>query len=261
MKLLLKNNLSLVHKITLAGLFIALVTICQKVLAINYISVIPFVRISFGGVALIMFSSYLLGPWFGLLIGAASDIIGYFIFDPKTFGFFPQITAIYALLGFASYFLFSFIRFLKNKKIMALVEYIFLFSATVGVSLFIGLNDELTLYSQTYQVTLATKIIVPICLVILSVVLVVFNFLIDNKSKKISSLPINIYQISFTCLISEVLIMVLFGTLMKGLAFGFQTYIVILIAQIIVSFINIPLSTIILMYIMYLTRKYIVNDV
>ena len=76
----LKNNLSIIQKITLSGLFIALITILQKVIAINYIAVVPFVRISFGGCALLIFASVFLGPWYGLLIGAASDILGYFIF-------------------------------------------------------------------------------------------------------------------------------------------------------------------------------------
>ena len=86
---MIKSNLSLVQKICLAGIFIPLVAIFQKVFAINYISIIPFVRISFGGAALIIFSSILLGPWFGLFVGAMSDIVGFFIFDPKMFGAMP----------------------------------------------------------------------------------------------------------------------------------------------------------------------------
>ena len=97
---MLSNRLSLTSKICLAAIFIVLATICQKVVAINYIAVIPFLRISFGGPAIIIFSSILLGPWFGLLVGLGSDVLGYFIFDPKNNAFFPQITAIYALLGF-----------------------------------------------------------------------------------------------------------------------------------------------------------------
>ena len=56
----LKANLTTVQKICFAGIFIAVVTILQKVLAINYIPVVPFLRISLGGPAVIIFSSIFL---------------------------------------------------------------------------------------------------------------------------------------------------------------------------------------------------------
>ena len=85
-------NLKPIQKICLSGLFIALTIILQKVVAINYIPIMPFVRVSPGGPALIIFSSIFLGPVYGMVIGIASDLLGYLIFDPKTMGFFPQIT-------------------------------------------------------------------------------------------------------------------------------------------------------------------------
>ena len=117
-------NLSMVQKIALAGIFIILIALFQKIFAVNYIPVLPFVRISFGGPALIIFSSILLGPWFGLLVGAASDIVGFYIFDPKMFGSAPffQITFIYALLGFASFFIYKFFQVVKNEKLLLTIE-------------------------------------------------------------------------------------------------------------------------------------------
>ena len=80
---LIKVSLAPIQKICLAGLFIALTTILQKVIAINYLAFAPFIRVSLGGPALIIFSSILLGPIYGLFVGMASDVLGYFIFDPK----------------------------------------------------------------------------------------------------------------------------------------------------------------------------------
>ena len=73
---LIKTNIPIVHKICLAGLIMALVVVLQKVVAINYIPVIPFVRLSLGGPALIIFASVLLGPIYGMLIGIGSDLLG-----------------------------------------------------------------------------------------------------------------------------------------------------------------------------------------
>ena len=64
----IKTNLSPIQKICLAGLFTALAVIMQKVVAVNYIPVLPFVRVSFCGPALIIFASILLGPIYGALV-------------------------------------------------------------------------------------------------------------------------------------------------------------------------------------------------
>ena len=83
---MLKNeliDLSITKKICLSGIFIALVVIFNKVIALNYIPIIPFVRISFGSIALLIFASIVLGPFYGLVIGAAADVLGYFVFEDK----------------------------------------------------------------------------------------------------------------------------------------------------------------------------------
>ena len=114
----IKTNISPIQKICLTGLFIALAVICQKVMAVNYIPALPFVRVSFCGPALIIFASIILGPFYGMVVGAASDLLGYLIFDPRTNPMFIQITLIYAVLGFASYFVFCLVRSITNRKLM-----------------------------------------------------------------------------------------------------------------------------------------------
>ena len=235
------KKLSLTNKICLAAIFIVLAMICQKVVAINYIAVIPFLRISFGGPAIIIFSSILLGPWFGLLVGLGSDVLGYFIFDPKSNVFFPQITAIYALMGFVSYFIFLFVKKLIGEKVIKAVSPTFIVLLLVGVILPIWLAPSLQLYGNTYILELWQKISITSALLVLTIILVLF---ISFYAKK--NTDINVYKISFSALLIELLIMVLFGTLMKGLAFGFTTYPVILLCQIIVLFVNVPLNTVLI---------------
>ena len=132
---LFKTNLTTIQKICLAGLFIALIVILQKVVAINYLAFAPFVRISFGGPALIIFASVLLGPIYGGLIGAASDLLGYLIFDPRMYPPYLQITAIYTLLGVASYYVFSFVYSIKNRKALSIIEIAVLTAIWLAVSL------------------------------------------------------------------------------------------------------------------------------
>lgn len=259
---LLKSNLSQVQKITLAGVLISLIIILQKVLAINYIPIVPFLRISLGGCALLIFASIMLGPWYGLLIGIAEDVLGYLIFDPKSMSFFPQITAIYGLMGFVSYFIFMLIRQVKNRKLMFIIEISSFIAILAAVTLFLCLNSELTLYSSTYQIELWQKIVIPIVLFVLLALLTVCIIFTDRYFKKRKDGQLfNAYQVSFACFIIEVFVMIVFGTLMKGFAFGFQTYPVILITQLMVGFINIPLNTFLISYLMiFAKRKFYVQE-
>lgn len=255
LKGLLNDRLTHIQKICIVGLFIAIVTILQKVLAINYIPIVPFLRISLGGPAVIIFSSILLGPVYGLLIGAASDVLGYFLLDPKMLGFFPQITAIYGLLGFASFFVFWLFKKIKNEKIMIIIESSVFALLLAGVSIFLFLNNNLQLYSSTYTLELWQKILI-ISVMVALFVLVLLTSLVFSKKFKDEDLPIKPTSISFSCFIIEILVMVLFGTLMKGIAFGFKTYPMILICQIIVMFINIPLNTWLIILLLRLLKRF-----
>lgn len=243
-----------IQKICLSGLFIALTVILQKVIAINYIPIMPFVRVSLGGPALIIFSSIFFGPIYGLVVGVASDILGYLIFDPKTFGFYPQITAIYGLLGFVSFFVFWLIKKLKNEKLCCLIELLSLALMAVGVSLFFILNDEVTLYSTTYSIQLWQKISITIALAVLTGILVLSLFLMRRKITP-DNANINIWQISFASFLLEIVVMVLFGSFMKSLAFNFNFFI-IAVCQLVVLFINIPMNTLLISTFMRLTNRF-----
>ena len=255
LKGLFDNRMTITQKICLSGLLIAVVTILQKVLAINYIPVIPFLRISLGGPAVIIFSSIFLGPIYGLFIGAASDVLGYFLLDPKNNAFFPQITAIYALLGFIAYFIFRLFKLVKNIGILLIIEGSF-FAILLGfVTTYLALNDNLQLYNSVYALLLWHKIVIPIILFVLLSGLFVSSILFNWKYKK-ESLPLSPITISFSCFVIELLVMVGFGTLMKGFAFGFQTYLMILISQIVVLFINVPLNTWLIILLLKITNRF-----
>lgn len=244
MKSFFRNvRLSSINKICLAGLFIAISVICQKVIAVNYIPFIPFLRISFGGPAIIIFSSLLLGPWYGLLIGALSDVLGYFVFDMSSFAYFPTITFIYALLGFMPYFIFRLLRTIKSDKTLWMILSIFMVICVVGVTIFLWTNNTLKLYGSVHEINLLIRIIIPSSMFFLFGILLMLMILFDRHSKKLNTeKQINSIQLSLSLLIIELFIMVLFGSLMKGIAFGFQTFWVILLCQIIVMFVNVPLS-------------------
>ena len=244
-------DLTIVQKIALAGIFIVLVALFQKVFAVNYIPVLPFVRISFGGPALIIFSSILLGPWFGLLVGAASDIVGFYIFDPKLMGSMPffQITFIYALLGFGSWWIYKLVTLIKNEKVMLIVEGSFFLALLTGVTLFSSLYYGVNL-------TIAERILIPTVSFIL-LTLTFFTQIFLTKYFKKKEMEVSPIHVGFASFIIEMTIMLAFGVLMKTWAFSSSSFILILVSQVIVAFFNIPLNTFLVSYIMYLSKRLI----
>lgn len=261
-----QTKLSIVNKICLGGMFIALGMILNQVVCVKEIPVIPFLKISLGAPAIIIISSLLLGPCFGGLIGGSIDFLGYLLFDAKSFPYFPQISLTYILLGIVPAFIFSFTKNIKNKKIMVGIEGFLLLFVSFLISLFLIFNDSIKLYGKVYSFDLWMKIIIVCGLFLLSFLILLFTFLMnriykrtlknDLKVNEEDNKMLNPFQISFTCLICEILVMVLFGTLMKATAFGFDMYMAILVCQILTMFFNIPLNIVLISYILLITRNY-----
>ena len=243
----IKTNISPLQKICLTGLFIALAVICQKVMAVNYIPALPFVRVSFCGPALIIFASIILGPFYGMIVGAASDLLGYLIFDPRTNPMFIQITLIYAVLGFASYFVFCLVRSITNRKLMLGIE--------IGTLLLIWGATTVFLITNA-KVELVFKIIVPIISGLLFIGLILFSILFKGKEDYPFISPLHICFASFVC---DFFFLLWFGSLMKAWAFGFNLFIAIFLCQALVMFVNVVLDTFFISTFQRFTKKYFVE--
>ena len=250
-----KTNLTVIQKICLSGLVIALVVILQKVVAINYLAFAPFVRISFGGPALIIFASILLGPIYGALIGMASDLLGYLVFDPRMYPPYLQITAIYTLLGLVSYFVFSIVFSIKNRKLLTMIEIIVLALIWAATSAFVIFNNQITLFSSTYDVPLLSKILIPSILGVMFIGIILFSVLYKPKDENPYMSPLHICFASFIC---DLLVIVLFGSVMKAWAFGFATFLAIIICQAMVMFVNVTLDTLFISTFQRFTKKYFI---
>ena len=252
----IKTNIPFVQKICLTGIFIALTMILQKVIAINYIAAFPFVRLSFGGPALIMFASVLLGPLWGAAVGMGSDLLGYIAFDIKAYPLYPQITAIYTLLGFAAYFVFSLIASIKNRKLIFGIEVISLAAIWLAVSLFVITSNSITVMFTTHKIDLIVKILVPVISAAIFAGIIIFSILYKGKDENPVFSPLHICFASFIC---DLFIIVIFGSLMKACAFGFATFMAILLCQALVMFFNVMLDTVFISVYQKYTKKYFVR--
>ena len=252
----LKTNLTLIQKICLSGLFMAIVVILQKVVAINYLAFAPFVRVSLGGPALIIFASILLGPIYGMLIGIGSDLLVYLIFDPRMYPPYLQITAIYALLGFVSYFVFSLVYSLRNTKALTIIEIAFVAIIWTVISLFMLLNNQITLFSSTYDLTVLSKVLVISISGAIFLSIILLSNLIKPKDDSVYASPLHICFASFIC---DFFVLVLFGSVMKAWAFGFATFVAIIICQALVMSFNVFIDTFFISAFQHFCKKYYVS--
>lgn len=242
------SNLSITQKICLTGLMIALTTILQKVLAINYLAALPFFRLSFGAPALIVFSSIFLGPFWGGIVGLFSDLLGYFAFDASGYAYKPQIGLIYLALGVGSFFIFKLISKIKKEK-LAVVQGVVLGAFFVFFTVYLEFFFECSIY---------TRILIPLGLLCLIIGIFLFQKFYKNKEAIYSTT-----QISFSYLLCDIIFLLFFGSLMKAWAFTIyfddflNLFILVFATQSLVMIFNVFLNTILLSTFFRLTKKYV----
>lgn len=230
---------TLLIKLSMSAILIGLYIVFTKLLSIQNIPFIPFARISLGP-SLIIFASIFLGPFWGLAIGIFSDLLGMLInFSPLAFN--PGITLMYGLLGFVSYFIYKGIKSFRDKKVSfvlfsgLLLCFLFILSVNIAKTEAIG---------QFAGFEWWLKLIIISALVLLAVGTILFVYFYEHKQKKEKQRIANLMPIAFTALIVEIFIMLLYGSFIKSIYFGFDIH-VVFYTQTIILFIDIVINTVV----------------
>lgn len=120
--LMIKNTKVLV----LMGLFVALSIVFTRIFQLN---ISPFNRATLQFIPTI-FSSMVLGPWLSGIIGAVSDVVGYFLF-PTGGAFFPGFTFSALLSGL----IYGFFLYNKPKTLLRIILAVLVVSIIVDLGL------------------------------------------------------------------------------------------------------------------------------
>lgn len=243
--------MSEVKKITFAALLMALTIILTRVTPLQNIPIIPWIRISLGP-ALIIFSSILLGPIYGAIVGAGSDILGIVLFPNSLgYGINPLFTLVYGLLGILPWLIFFLVKRIKNRNI----SLICLISTSILIYFaLIYLIFFSSIISANYSFELYHKIIIVSLAFVLMVGTDISLFFIERYYRKKYAEVFSIFNIAFVCLISEVLLMLILNSFVKTITFEVN-YWIIFFAQAIVFFIDVPLNTFVVSGLLLLTKK------
>lgn len=228
--------MSLIYKISYSSLFIAFGLILSRIVSLPYLFGLPFLKVSLTN-SVVIFSSLYLGPFCGLLIGGAIDVLGALLF-PQGGSFNPLFTIPALLTGLVPYFIYKLLNNKIEKKVPLSLA-IFLFVLSTAISLIFILNDSI--YSESgkksYEITLTTKIIVPILLYGLSFVYIFVTKLIKNKFKnhRVNSYY-NFYIVSSTVLITYLVFKIPVSSIIKAFVLNYN-FLFVLVCQLIVGFI------------------------
>lgn len=219
-----------VRKITISALLIALTVICLKVIAIN--PGFSFVRISFGP-ALIIFSSLYLGPVYGAVVGAGSDLLGAFVFPTGEYQ--PLFTLVYGVLGVLPWLLNFLFKKINNGKFAGIFFIFLVILWVIAAGLMVWLFPQIS--------DLKIKIIFSCVGVILAVGMLVGIFFISNHFKtKFPEYDDKFYRYASICLICEIIVMVFGNSLVKSFHYDVP-YMLVVEWMALISFINITINS------------------
>ena len=219
-----------VRKITITAMLLALTIIFTKVLGIN-----PgfwAVRISFGP-ALIILSSLYLGPVYGLIVGAGSDVLGALIFPTGEYQ--PLFTLVYGLLGVFPWVLNFIFKKINKPKLDTIIFNVFLA---------LWLCVVLTIVWCFPQIDkMAMQIIYSAVAVALTIGTSISIFFINKFFKnRNSEYDGRFYRYALVCMCVEIAVMVFGNSLVKSFHFE-QPYLLMIEWMGLVSFINIPVNS------------------
>ncbi len=255
----MRIKLDLVQKISLAGILLALVIIFTRFLSFQNIPVIPFVRISLGP-ALIIFSSILLGPFFGAIVGGLSDILG-IVLVPNALGYGinPWFTAVYALLGIIPGLLIYLFEKVNSDKALKISLVAFLSALFIFTTVFLLINNDITLFGKNYVFEIWHKVLIIALAFNFSVGTVIGIHFLDIYFKHRNQDGchfFSIYKVTIISIIDEFLVLLILNSIVK--AYFFETdFLVIFFSQCIVFFINIMLDAFVVTNLLNLMKKVI----
>lgn len=244
-----------VQKITISALLLALTIILTRVTPLQNFALIPWIRISLGP-ALIIFASLLCGPFYGAIVGAGSDILGIVLFpNALGYGINPLFTLVYGLLGIFPWLIYHLVKFIKNDAVL------YICSGIASILLF-AILTILMFFSPSiaanYDFNLTIKIVILSVAFILLIGTMIALYFVSKYFKKKGEGNFLPNRISFVCLVSEILLMLFLNSLVKTITFEVN-YWIIFFAQLIVYFINVPLNSFVVNWLLILFDRHLKN--
>lgn len=242
---------NLLYKISYSALFIALTIILSRFFSLPGLFGLPFLKISFAN-SVVLFSSFYLGPLWGLLVGGASDVLGA-IFFPQGGAFNPIFTIPALLTGLFPYFFYKLINYIKIEKKIPTILIILLtgFSIFTGVILFtkdiIQYGNKQYIFETWQKITLFSLVVGLSIIYIVSAILIKVKF----KNKKINE-NFNIFALISSMFLTYMLIKNPISSLIMSFVLNYD-FLFVLFVKLLAGFFTCLIHSIIVIFALNVT--------
>ena len=248
-------KLTILQRMTLTALMITLYMVATRFIMVP---VTDFVRLS-AGVAILIFSSILLGPISGAVVGIAGDLLGIAIAPYLGMAYNPFMTISYGLMGATPGLIMMLFRKVKGKDLIYSILFFALLSVIViSLTVYMATAKEITLFNHLFKINLAARIVVPIMAFILMGLFGLFTYALNRRFKKRREQYPNLaspYQISFIVVVIEVVFTLFINVFAKMWLMGFYNFEIIFFPSLFIAFIYLPVNTLIVTYLCFLAVK------
>ncbi len=243
------KKMTIIHKISYSALFIAIGIILSRFVSLPSLFGLPFLKVSLNP-SIVMFSSFYLGPVWGLLVGTFCDVFGALLI-PQGGAFNPLFTIAASLTGLMPYLLYKvFDNKFEKKYPISLIIILLLISTFITI--YFSLNNSIHSESgkKEYVIEDWLRYVMIFGSFGLSIIYVVGVILIKNKFKnaKINKYY-NIYTIATSVFLTYFVFKIPVSSLIKSFVLNWHFWFVYLVQNIVgflACFVHIILICIIL---------------
>lgn len=172
---------TLLYKICYSALFIALTIILSRFFALPGLFGLSFLKISFAN-SVVLFSSFYLGPLWGVIVAGASDVLGAILF-PQGGAFNPIFTIPAILTGLCPYYFYKLINYSKIEKKIPTILIILLSAFSIFITVVLLTNEEIIYGNKHYVFEDWLKITLIVLVFGLSILYIVSSIIIKTKFK------------------------------------------------------------------------------
>ena len=227
------KKMTIIHKISYSALFIAIGIILSRFVSLPSLFGLPFLKVSLNP-SIVMFSSFYLGPVWGLLVGTFCDVFGALLV-PQGGAFNPLFTIPASLTGLMPYLLYRVFNNKFEKKYPISLIVILLIISTF-ITIYFSLNSSIHSESgkKEYIIEDWLKYLMIFGSFGLSIIYIGGVILIKNKFKnaKINKYY-NIYTIATSVFLTYFVFKIPVSSLIKSFVLNWHFWFVYLVQNIV----------------------------
>ena len=175
------RKMSQLYKIAFSALFIALGVILSRVLSINFLAGLPFLKISLT-MSVVLFSSFYLGPIYGTIISFAIDFIGALLMPIGPYDFLYSIPAI--VQGFTPFLLYVlFIKIHADRKYPIVLGILLLLMNAIVITFVLTHTNVKVTGEDSITITPTLKWVIPLVSFLVSLIFYIGVIIFKTRFK------------------------------------------------------------------------------